>query len=209
MSGRASLRREFPVRYFQEPRRGLNWARARGVRLARHEVVLLTDDDVVVRSNWVNEMRRPFLEDNVGAVTGAVEPLELNGGQYQHEQYSSFYRGFEQKTYNLLTLCSTFSRPGRRRRKYGCPQKSGARSRDLRRRARCRNCCQIRRRRVCALPYPPRRLYDCIRSSSDCVAPAPNKPYRIGKHALRLQRRGLLYAADALYFATEILKRCW
>jgi len=94
---------EFPVRYFQEPRRGLNWARARGVRLARHEVILLTDDDVVVRSNWVNEMRRPFLEDHVGAVTGAVEPLELNGGQYQHEQYSSFYRGFKQKRYNLLT----------------------------------------------------------------------------------------------------------
>jgi GT2 family glycosyltransferase len=94
---------EFPVRYFQERRRGLNWARARGVRLARHEVILLTDDDVVVRSNWVNEMRRPFLEDHVAAVTGAVEPLELNGGQYQHEQYSSFYRGFKQKRYSLLT----------------------------------------------------------------------------------------------------------
>ena len=94
---------EFRARYVQERRRGLNWARARGVRLARHEVVLLTDDDVVVKSNWLNEMRRPFLEDHVGAVTGAVEPLELNGGQYLHEQYSSFYRGFQQKRYSLVT----------------------------------------------------------------------------------------------------------
>ena len=61
----------------------MNWARARGARLARHELLLYVDDDVVVSSNWVDEMRRPFLDDNVGAVTGAVEPLELEtSGQY-------------------------------------------------------------------------------------------------------------------------------
>jgi glycosyltransferase involved in cell wall biosynthesis len=95
---------QYPVRYYRQARRGVNWARARGARLAKHELLLYVDDDVVVSSNWIDEMRRPFLNDNVGAVTGAVEPLELEtSGQYDHEQFSSFYRGFDSKTYNLVT----------------------------------------------------------------------------------------------------------
>ncbi len=95
---------QYPIRYYRQSRRGVNWARARGARLAKHELLLYVDDDVVVSSNWVDEMRRPFLNENVGAVTGAVEPLELETtGQYEHEQFSSFYRGFDPKTYNLVT----------------------------------------------------------------------------------------------------------
>ena len=94
----------YPVRYCRQARRGLNWARVRGARLARHELVLYMDDDVVVSRSWVNEMRRGFCDENVGAVTGAVEPLELSTAeQYDHEKFSSFYRGFEIRRYNLLT----------------------------------------------------------------------------------------------------------
>lgn len=95
---------KFPVRYYRQSRRGVNWARARGAMLARHEVVLYVDDDVVVDRNWVNEMRKPFLDQHVGAVTGAIEPLELETeGQYLHEVFSSFYRGFERRVHNVLT----------------------------------------------------------------------------------------------------------
>ncbi len=95
---------QYRVRYYRQARRGVNWARARGAHLAKHDLLLYVDDDVVVSSNWIDEMRRPFLNDNVGAVTGAVEPLELEtSGQYDHEQFSGFYRGFDSKTYNLVT----------------------------------------------------------------------------------------------------------
>jgi glycosyltransferase involved in cell wall biosynthesis len=93
----------FPVRYFRQARRCVNWARARAIRLARHEVVLYVDDDVAIDGRrWLDEMRRPFLDPHVGAVTGAVEPLELSTeGQYLHEVHSSFYRGFARKVHHL------------------------------------------------------------------------------------------------------------
>lgn len=94
----------YPVRYVRQWRRGVNWARARGVQLSRHDVVLYVDDDVVVDPKWVDEMRRPFADEHVGAVAGAVEPFQLDTyGQYQHELYSSFYRGFRRKVHSLLT----------------------------------------------------------------------------------------------------------
>jgi glycosyltransferase involved in cell wall biosynthesis len=95
----------YPVRYVRQARRGVNWARARGVQLARHDIVLFVDDDVVVDRAWADELRRPFLDPHVGAVTGAVEPLALGTvGQYAHERFSSFYRGFERRVHSLLTM---------------------------------------------------------------------------------------------------------
>ena len=95
---------DYPVRYFRQERRGLNRARARGAILARNEILLFVDDDVVVDRNWVNEIRKPFLDEHVAAVTGAVEPLEFTThGQYLQEVFSSFYRGFDPQVHNLAT----------------------------------------------------------------------------------------------------------
>lgn len=97
--------REFSVRYFRQARRGVNWARARAVQLARHDIVCFVDDDVVISGNWIDEIRRPFLDRSVGAVTGSVEPLELDTeGQDQHEFYSSFYRGFVERRFDLVSF---------------------------------------------------------------------------------------------------------
>jgi glycosyltransferase involved in cell wall biosynthesis len=99
-----SIASEFPVRYYRQTRRGVNWARARGVALAQHEIVLFVDDDVVVDRRWIERMRAAFSYAGVGAVTGAVEPFELSTrGQHMHEQFSSFYRGFNLLVYNILS----------------------------------------------------------------------------------------------------------
>jgi glycosyltransferase involved in cell wall biosynthesis len=84
----------YPVRYFRQQRRGLNWARAEGVRQARHEIVLFTDDDVVLDAGWADALRRVFIDPSVGGATGLVLPFECETeAQEAFERYCGFSRG--------------------------------------------------------------------------------------------------------------------
>jgi len=65
------------VTLVEEPRRGLSYARNAGVRAARGEFIAFTDDDVVVPSDWVDRVVRPFARDDVMAVCGNILPAEL------------------------------------------------------------------------------------------------------------------------------------
>jgi hypothetical protein len=60
-----------PYRYVREERQGLDWARNRGVREARHDIVAFVDDDAIVDSGWLRGMARG-LPIRVMAVTGLV-----------------------------------------------------------------------------------------------------------------------------------------
>jgi len=92
----------YPVRYVREPRPGLNWARGRGARTATGEVVLYTDDDVVVDAGWVDAMRRPFADPGVAAVTGLVAAIELEtAAQEQFERFVGFGRGFDRREFSI------------------------------------------------------------------------------------------------------------
>lgn len=95
--------RDFPrVTYVLESRQGLNWARHTGACAARHPILLYLDDDVVVEPDWVDELRRPFADESVGAATGAVEPLELETeGQILAERFAGFYRGFRPRRFSV------------------------------------------------------------------------------------------------------------
>jgi glycosyltransferase involved in cell wall biosynthesis len=64
-----------PFRYVVESRLGLANARNTGVAAAAGEVILFTDDDVIVEKGWVDALCRPFSETDVGAVGGRVLPL--------------------------------------------------------------------------------------------------------------------------------------
>ena len=89
------------VRYVQEPRPGLDWARNRAILEAKGEIVAYTDDDVVVDTQWAKGLAQAFLENpQVMAVTGLVVPYELETeAQVLFEDYGGFGRGFEQKCY--------------------------------------------------------------------------------------------------------------
>jgi len=93
---------KYPIRYYRENRPGLNWARARAAQLVSTELLLFTDDDVALDVNWATQMRLPFADQHVAAVTGAVAPMEFeHPSQELYEQYGGFYRGYSVKVFNL------------------------------------------------------------------------------------------------------------
>jgi GT2 family glycosyltransferase len=84
------------VRYVQEPRPGLSWARNRAISETQAEIIAFTDDDAVVDPGWVSALADVFVDDaNVMAVTGLVVPYELETeAQILFERYGGFGRGF-------------------------------------------------------------------------------------------------------------------
>ena len=62
------------VRYVREERLGLSNARNAGVAHANGELLLFTDDDVLVEPGWVDAMCAGFESDDVVAVAGRVVP---------------------------------------------------------------------------------------------------------------------------------------
>jgi len=94
------VRGEFPeIRYVQEPRPGLDWARNRAIAVALGEIIAYTDDDVIVDRGWVRALAQVFVRHpQVMAVTGLVVPAELETkAQVLFESYGGFGRGFEQR----------------------------------------------------------------------------------------------------------------
>lgn len=61
-----------PVRRVREPARGQSRARNAGMAAARGDVLLWTDDDCHVPSDWVERMARPILDNAFDAVAGGV-----------------------------------------------------------------------------------------------------------------------------------------
>ena len=70
---RAISRSRRPMRLVREPMAGLSYARNTGVREARAELLLFTDDDVVVQDGWIDGLLAAF-EPDVVAVGGRVIP---------------------------------------------------------------------------------------------------------------------------------------
>jgi GT2 family glycosyltransferase len=86
----------FPdVRRVVEPRRGLAYARNAGIVQATGDVVVATDDDVRVPDGWLDLLIEPFRRNDVMAVCGNVQPLELrNEAQLDFERISPLSKGF-------------------------------------------------------------------------------------------------------------------
>ena len=84
------------VIYVSERRPGTSYARNAGVLAARGDVVVLTDDDVVVGKNWLNQMIAPFTDPRVGAVMGLVLPYEFSTpAQYFFEESGGLGLGYQ------------------------------------------------------------------------------------------------------------------
>ena len=78
-----------------EPRAGLSYARNRGFLASSGEILVATDDDVVVPSGWLEALVAPFARADVMAVTGNVLPRELEtGSQRLFETYGGLGRGY-------------------------------------------------------------------------------------------------------------------
>jgi glycosyltransferase involved in cell wall biosynthesis len=99
------LAAQYPVRYIREDRPGLNWARSTGARAASGEIVIFTDDDVVVDRDWIAAIVEPFSHPRVAAVTGLTLPLQLETpAQELFEAYGGFGRGFERRIFDYTRI---------------------------------------------------------------------------------------------------------
>lgn len=87
------------VRYFAEPRPGLDWARNRAILEAAGEILAFTDDDVIVDSRWLTAITRELVENPaVMAVTGLVVPAQLEtDSQLRFEWYGGFGKGYRRR----------------------------------------------------------------------------------------------------------------
>lgn len=67
------------IRYLEEPRNGKSYGCNRGVAESDGDILLFTDDDIRVPTNWLVEMCLPIVEGKADAVQGGVTiPSELD-----------------------------------------------------------------------------------------------------------------------------------
>lgn len=90
---------EFPgVVLVEERRRGLAYARNRGVIASRGDIVVATDDDVTMPPGWLDKLVAPFAQPDVMVVTGNIVPRELDTtAQLLFEAYGGLGRGPERR----------------------------------------------------------------------------------------------------------------
>jgi glycosyltransferase involved in cell wall biosynthesis len=62
------------IRYVREERPGLSNARNAGIAAAAGDLLLFTDDDVLVEPGWLDALCAGFADDDVAAVAGRVVP---------------------------------------------------------------------------------------------------------------------------------------
>ncbi|RJR35249.1 MAG: glycosyltransferase [Desulfobacteraceae bacterium] len=95
------VKRYGSMRYVREDRPGLNSARNRALREARHEFVAFIDDDAVPDPDWLQVLLSNFDDPLVFCVTGLTMPLELETkAQEWFERCSPFGRGFTRVVYD-------------------------------------------------------------------------------------------------------------
>lgn len=85
--------------YLREDRRGLDNARNAGVRTARGDVIVFTDDDCVFPAGWLRALGGAFADPLVGAVTGPAFPYALDTpARIRMERQASLTRGLMPRT---------------------------------------------------------------------------------------------------------------
>lgn len=87
---------EFPeVMLVNETRQGLSYARNAGIVASRGDIIIATDDDVTMPSDWLEKIIAPFSRADVMCVTGNTLPAELDTHSQQlFEEYGGLGKGF-------------------------------------------------------------------------------------------------------------------
>lgn len=93
---------QFPgVRYVREDRPGLDIARNRALREAKHEIIAFTDDDAAPDPFWLRNLLRNFDDPLVLCVNGMTMPIELEtDAQIFFQRSGGLGRGFKRAVYD-------------------------------------------------------------------------------------------------------------
>ena len=65
---------DIALRLLQDNRLGKSYALNTGIAAAQGEILLFTDDDVIVEAGWSAALMRAFADSSVGAVAGRIQP---------------------------------------------------------------------------------------------------------------------------------------
>jgi len=68
-----------PIKYICENKPGSSYARNKGFKVAKGEIIGLIDDDIIVNESWVSEIFKPYSDPKVGAVGGKILLKWING----------------------------------------------------------------------------------------------------------------------------------
>ncbi|HEX2117177.1 MAG TPA: glycosyltransferase [Alphaproteobacteria bacterium] len=63
-----------PARYLFEPRQGLSHARNAGIEVATGDIIVFSDDDVLVDPFWLREIAAAFAQEDPAALGGKILP---------------------------------------------------------------------------------------------------------------------------------------
>jgi GT2 family glycosyltransferase len=89
------------VRYVREDRPGLDIARNRALREAKHEIIAFTDDDAAPDPGWLRALLRNFDDPLVLCATGLTMPLELETeAQECFQRLGGLGRGFKRTVFD-------------------------------------------------------------------------------------------------------------
>lgn len=72
VDGTRAIARAFPVRYLFEPRKGVSYARNKGIRESTGNILAFFDADCIATKSWLRELALGFEDDDVGVVVGEV-----------------------------------------------------------------------------------------------------------------------------------------
>jgi GT2 family glycosyltransferase len=106
--------------YIHETKGGVSHARNVGIKAARGEIIVFTDDDFVVQRGWLEKLLSDIDEERVGAATGRMLPLRGDQLSNLYEKSISFDRGdipriHSKEKMKILPLLRLFTRFGRKR----------------------------------------------------------------------------------------------
>ncbi len=66
------------IKIIYEPNKGSYSARNTGTKNSKGEIIAFTDSDCIVSENWIRELSKGFISDNIGCVVGAVHSYQDN-----------------------------------------------------------------------------------------------------------------------------------
>ena len=64
-----------PLIYVKEKKQGSSYARNRGVKIARGEIIAFIDDDVILDKDWLQSVWQAFRKVKANAFGGKVIPM--------------------------------------------------------------------------------------------------------------------------------------